>query len=126
MKNYILFLILLFSLNGLYAQKHDSLTVVNPNMKIIPEKTVNPGLVNQKLLQLQATVKKLEATLKEAKALMDKLKDQKDTISELGQEDMLQLQQLMEKKSQLEQMISNVMKAAAESQNNIAKNLKAS
>ena len=86
----------------------------------------NSKLVNQKLLQVQATVKKLEATLKEANTLMDKLKDQKDSISELNEQDMLMLQQLMEKKSQLESMISNVMKAAAEAQNNIAKNLKSS
>ena len=46
------------------------------------------------------------------------------TKSELSQEDMLALQRLMEKKAQLEQMISNVMKAASEAQAGIAANLK--
>ena len=119
-------MLILFSVADSYAQKQDSLPAVKTNTKITPAKIANPRLVNQKLVQIQATIKKLETTLKEAKAEMDKLKDQKDSISELNQEDMLQLQQLMEKKSQLEQMISNVMKAAAESQNNITKNLKAS
>ena len=44
----------------------------------------------------------------------------------MNQEDMMWLQKLMEQKSQLEQMISNVMKAASETRSNIAKNLKAS
>ncbi len=126
MKNSILFIVLLIGVSKLSAQKQDSLPKANPNIKIDFAKPVNHNLVNQKLVQLQATVKKLEVTLKEAKELMDKLKDQKDSLSELNEQDMLQLQQLMEKKGQLEQMISNVMKAVAESQNNLAKNLKAS
>jgi len=89
-------------------------------------KKVDTKLVSQKLVQLQSTVKKLEATLNEAKTLMSKLQEQKDAISELNKEDMLWLQRLMEKKSQLEQMISNTMKAASEAQSNIANNLKAS
>jgi septal ring factor EnvC (AmiA/AmiB activator) len=126
MKNYFLLLVIVFSVNRSSAQKQDSIPGVKPTSRIIPVKTTNIRLVNQKLVQLQATVKKLETTLNEAKALMDKLGKQKDAISELSQDDMFQLQQLMEKKSQLEQMISNVMKAASESQSNITKNLKAS
>ena len=57
---------------------------------------------------------------------MTKLQEQKDAISELNKEDILWLQKLMEMKSQLEQMISNTMKAASETQTKIANNLKAS
>lgn len=55
--------------------------------------------MNQKLVQLQSTVKKLEATLNTAKMLMTKLQEQKDAVSELNKDDMLWLQRSMEKKS---------------------------
>jgi len=125
MKNSFLCM-LLFLTAGSYAQKLDSLRAVKTNTRITPAKIANPKLVNQKLVQIQASIKKLETLLKEAKAERDKLKDQKDSLSELNQEDMLQLQQLIEKTSQLEQMISNAMKAAVEVQSSITKNLKAS
>ena len=114
MKTIFVALALVFCFNSLHAQKESGI------------KKTDSKLVNQKLVQLQSTVKKLEATLNEAKRLMTKLQEQKDAISELNKEDMFWLQRLMEKKSQLEQMISNVMKAASEAQNNIANNLKSS
>ena len=113
MRTFLLCLGLFFSINT-QAQKE----TVN--------KTVDTKLVNQKLVKLQSTVKKLETTLSEANKLMKDIQDQKKSLSEMSQEDMLWLQKLMEQKSQLEQMISNVLKAASEAQNNIAKNLKAS
>jgi len=64
--------------------------------------------------------------LNEVKRLMNELRSQKDALNELNKEDMYWLQKLMEQKSQLEQMISNTMKASSETQSNIAKNLKAS
>jgi len=114
MKNIILLLALVFCYAGLQAQKESAV------------KKTDTKLVNQKLVQLQSTLKKLETTLNEAKALMNDLQKQKDAISELSKDDMLWLQKLMEKKSQLEQMISNIMKAGSETQNNITNNLKAS
>ena len=114
MKRFILVFILFASTNALHAQKE---TVV---------KKTDVKLVNQKLATLQSTAKKLETTLNEAKALMKQLQDQKDAMGELNKQDMYWLQKLMEHKNQLEQMISNTMKAASEAQSNIAKNLKAS
>ncbi|GAB2813668.1 hypothetical protein [Ferruginibacter profundus] len=64
-------------------------------------------------------------TAEQAKRLAA-IQKEKDAISEMGEQDQLQLQQLMEKKSQLETMISNTMKAAGETQNNISSNLKGS
>lgn len=87
---------------------------------------VDTKVVNEKLVKLQSSVKKLETTLSEANRLMKEIQDQKKSLSEMNQEDMMWLQKLMEQKSQLEQMISNVMKAASETRSNIAKNLKAS
>lgn len=54
------------------------------------------------------------------------IKQEKDSLDEMSQQDQLKLQQMMDKKNQLEQMISNVMKAAAETQNGLSSNLKAS
>jgi|GEM_PF-2008775 len=89
-------------------------------------KKFDDQVVNQKLVELQATIKNFEKTLNMAKTLMNNLQTQKDAIIELNREDMLLLQKFMEKKSQLGQMISNIMKAASETQNNIVNNLKAS
>ena len=114
MKNILPLLVLVFCCVGMQAQKESSV------------KKLDKQVVNQKLVQLQATIKKLEKTLNEAKTLMNNLQTQKDAITELNKEDMLFLQRFMEKKSQLEQMISNLMKAASETQNNIANNLKTS
>ena len=86
MKNCILSMLILFSVTASYAQKQDSLPAVKTNTRITPAKIVNPKLVNQKLVQIQSTIKKLETILKEAKAERDKLKDQKDSLSELNQE----------------------------------------
>jgi hypothetical protein len=54
------------------------------------------------------------------------IKQEKDSLDEMNQQDQLILQQMMDKKNQLEQMISNIMKAAEDTQNGLSKNLKAS
>ena len=113
MKTFILCVGLFFSFAA-YSQKE----TIN--------KKVDTKVVNEKLVKLQSTVKKLETTLSEANRLMKEVQDQKKALSEMSQEDMIWIQKLIEQKSQLEQMISNAMKAAAEAQSNIAKNLKAS
>lgn len=114
MKKLCICLCLLFSFAAVNAQKETSV------------KKTDADQLNQKLTQLQSNIKKLELTLKDAKMLVEKIQSQKDAISELNQQDMLMLQQLMDKKSQIESMISNVMKASSETQSNLAKNLKAS
>ena len=53
-------------------------------------------------------------TLAEAEQARKDLRDQKDTLNEMGEMDILLIQQAMEKKDQLEQMISNALKAASE------------
>lgn len=49
---------------------------------------------------------------------------QADSLSDLTEQEMLMLQQVMEKKSQLEQMISNVMKSGSEASGAAIANLK--
>ena len=68
---------------------------------------------DEKTGQMKKTGMK-QMTHEEATAERDKWKDKKDSISEMGEMDMLMLQQMMDKKTQLEQMISNVMKAGFE------------
>jgi hypothetical protein len=48
------------------------------------------------------------------------------SLQELSDMDMAQLRQFLEQKTQLEQMISNIMKAGAESQASLVANLKGS
>lgn len=55
-----------------------------------------------------------------------RLADKKDSLSDMSQQDMLALQQLMDQKSQLETMISNALKATSDSQAGIVSNLKSS
>jgi hypothetical protein len=71
-------------------------------------------------------IKKVPLTRNEWQAERDKLKDKKDAISEMSEMDMLMLQQMMEKKNQLESMISNMMKAGFEGGQAAIQALKAS
>ena len=65
-----------------------------------------------------------ERTFEEATASRDKLADAKSSISEMSNSDLYQLQMMMNKKQSLESMISTLMKAASDSQAEIAGNLK--
>jgi hypothetical protein len=60
-------------------------------------------------MALYQTAKDLESEF-----VMRGLHDKKDTINELNEQDILVLRQMMEKKQQLEAMISSVMKASYE------------
>jgi hypothetical protein len=71
-------------------------------------------------------IKKVPLTRSEWQAEKDKIKDKKDAISEMSEMDMLMLQQMMEKKGQLEKMISNMMKAGFEGGQAAIQALKAS
>lgn len=80
--------------------------------------------MDEKTGQMKMVGKKA-MTYEEATAERDKWRDTKDSISELNQQDMLMLQQGMDKMHQLESMISNCMKAYADTQNTLAQALKA-
>jgi hypothetical protein len=68
----------------------------------------------------------LQQRLSDVNAKIAALKAKKDSMSEMSQQDAFHLQQAMEQKSQLEQMISNVMKASSDSQQSAATDLKGS
>jgi len=65
-----------------------------------------------------------EMSYEDAQAMKGRLNDSKDSLNELNQEDMFWMQRLMEQKSQLESMISNVMKANSDTQGQLSSNLK--
>lgn len=72
------------------------------------------------------SIGKKNMTYEEALAAREKWADQADALAEMNDMDMLQLQQMMDKKSQLETMISNVMKAGYDAGQAAVKALKAS
>ncbi len=86
--------------------------------------------LNRLLLDLDRDLAEIDrrqqSVNKQQVAIKENLHYRAATMNELSQQDALMLQAFLEKKSQLEQMISNVMKAYADTQNNLAAALKAS
>lgn len=84
--------------------------------------------LNRLLLELDRQLAEIKQRQESVEKNQDAIKENAHylagTKGELSQQDMLLLQRFMEQKSQLEQMISNVMKAASEAQSGIAANLK--
>jgi hypothetical protein len=62
----------------------------------------------------------------EIKEVQDAIKIKHDSISELNEAQILQMQRQMDKRSKLEDSISNIMRKIAETQNSIIQNLKSS
>ena len=87
-------------------------------LTVAPAKPAAPT-ASAKLASLKSELKAVDGKIAELKA-------KKDKLSEMSQQDMLHLQQMMEKKSQLETMISNTMKAGSDSQNSLTQASKGS
>lgn len=66
----------------------------------------------------------LKGALAEADAEIAGLKRQHDSLSDLSQQDQLRLQMAMDRKNKLETMLSNIMKAASDTQQAIVNNMK--
>jgi hypothetical protein len=90
-----------------------------PKGPVAPQ--VKPA-ASPKLPALQSELKSVEGRIAALKAKQSA----KDGASELGEQDMLLLQQLMDQKSQLESMISNIMKGGHEGGESAVSALKAS
>lgn len=76
---------------------------------------------------LKALQAQMKANADKRKALRDaqqKMKEEKDSLSEMGSADQLRLQQLMDRKSKLEEMISNLLKKSSDTQAAVTGNLK--
>ncbi|MEZ0260738.1 MAG: hypothetical protein ACAH80_06995 [Alphaproteobacteria bacterium] len=68
--------------------------------------------------------KQKPANNKNPAAQREALGDRKDSISEMNEQDQMQLQQSMERKNETEEMISNTMKKSSETQDSVTGNLK--
>lgn len=76
-----------------------------------------PGQTSPELTNLRQQLQQTEQTLSQ-------LRDKRDSTSELSQQDALQLQQLMDRKAQLEQRISDLLKQQSDSSQTIIDNIK--
>jgi hypothetical protein len=92
-------------------------TVAKP---VAPKAPVVPKPAN--LASLQSELKSVDVKIAALKARQST----KDGISQMTADDMRLVQQLMEQKSQLESMISNIMKANSDTQDSLAAAQKAS
>jgi len=86
----------------------------------------NKTEASPQLTILEKTSGKLRKTYEDISNIAEKIRDKKDAISEMNEQDMLMLQQMMDKKSRLEQLISNCMKASYEGGQAAMQALKAS
>jgi hypothetical protein len=75
---------------------------------------------------MEKIASKIAMTQAEIEEQKKKWKDKKDSLSEMDEMDMLMLQRMMDKKNQLESMISNTMKAGYEGGQAAIQALKAS
>jgi hypothetical protein len=86
--------------------------------------------LNRLMLELERELAEIDRLRQSVDRQQDAIQENSEylaaTRDELSQQDALALQAFLEKKSQLEQMISNVMKANADTQNALAAALKAS
>jgi hypothetical protein len=76
---------------------------------------------------LHRLMAEMQANAEKKKALRDaqqKMKEKKDAISEMNEQDQLALQMAMDRKSKLEQAISNLMKKSSDTSQTIIQNLK--
>lgn len=76
-----------------------------------------PGQTSPELTNLRQQLQQTEQTLSQ-------LRGKRDSVSELSQQDALQLQQLMDRKAQLEQRISDLLKQQSDSTQSIIDNIK--
>src|SRR5689334_11865536 len=94
------------SVKGKTIEERMSSVENNIIMRYSSKTPTSPQMTN-----IEKTTGKLRKAYEDVSNLSEKLRDKKDALSEMSKEDMIMLQQLMEKKSQLETMISNCMKA---------------
>lgn len=119
------------------------LAVAQPALRPAPRTTVQPrvtevNLITRKQAMLADTDRLLaqagklrdanrsagKMTDAEIDAAAEALKNQRDSISQMGEMDSLQMQQAMDRMSNMMATLSNIMKKASETSNTITQNLK--
>ncbi len=81
------------------------------SVRAVAQKRGNTVSTNRSFEKLEKIATKIVTAQAQTEVQKKRWKDKKDSLSEMSETDILMLQQLMEKKNQLESMISNTMKA---------------
>jgi hypothetical protein len=110
--------------NAMSKQMLDSfklLTTTKPNTVVKPQTTKVQTVPTATKVSTPTVTKVSDAEVKE---LQNAIKTKHDSIDEMNKEQNLQMQKQMDRRSKLEDLISNVMKKIADSQNSIIQNMK--
>ncbi len=119
MKPLFLFILSVFFVHTAMAQR-DSAKVIKP---AIINKTVTKA-ATLRVNSVEMTMNQIDLKLNELQTLIDKLKNQKDALSDMSQDDKMKLQQIMDRKSKFETMLSNILKKFSDTSSGIIQNLK--
>ncbi len=129
MKNlFILFLFISLSLI-IHAQNNpQKVTIVKPvaTVKVLPsQKAV---VVRKDVIKLKTQLTQLSdsitITKKEIDAIVDKMKNDLDSMSEMGEAESLRLQLAMDGLSKMMSTLSNILKKISDTQQSITQNIK--
>ena len=73
---------------------------------------------------VETTMNQIDVRLNELQALRDKLKSEKDALSDMSQQDKMKLQRATDKRSKIERALSNLMKKFSDTSAGIIQNMK--
>lgn len=113
MKKIIFSLLLTLLTSGVIAQK-DFARIPTVNMLKATSYPVSNQEISDLLTVIDALTIKLEADLKKINAEIDKLKDNRDSLSEMGEEQQLRMQMIMDRMTKADQAASNALKKFSE------------
>ena len=134
MKKQLLLVSILFCTQFIVAQVQTDttkkITVINrnlsPRIKTIPAPkavTIRKDVVNLKL-QLLRMSDSLTVTKKEIDTLVDKMKNDLDSMSEMGEMESLRLQMAMDRLNKMMATLSNILKKISDTSQQITQNIK--
>lgn len=105
------------------AGKPETPAVANARSAKLTELKRQQAANEAEIQRLRAKVKQ-DADLRVAHARQAKTPQPTDSLSEMGSADQLKMQQMMERKTKLEEEISKIMKEASDASNTLTGNLK--
>ncbi|HMK26629.1 MAG TPA: hypothetical protein VK483_11435 [Chitinophagaceae bacterium] len=123
MKKIIFSLLLALGTSGVMAQK-DLANISAMNQLNSASYTASKQETSDQLTIIDALTIKLEADLKKINTELDKLKDQRDSLSKQGEEQQLKMKMIMERMIRADQAASNAMKKFSEITGQIIGNMK--
>ena len=127
---YLILPILLIAVNICYGQTTTKVRSSQQRTPRYSSKKVSKTNSYEQTLQRNISnlqtiyAKRLKKEMKRLKRNPDQLQNAKNTISSLNEEEMLRLQELMDKKDQMEKTFSNILKVFQNTQKDLVTNLK--